>query len=88
LDVLFNMHLEAMKTFRSLLDAPTENWEQTMTFNFAWLQAKNRTLSRRKLMAHALFHGHRHWAQLATLLRTAGHPTGLVGDLIFSSALE
>jgi uncharacterized damage-inducible protein DinB len=46
-----------------------------------------RTVSRRKVVAHALFHGQRHWAQLATLVRTAGFPANFRGDLLLSAAL-
>ena len=41
-------------------------------------------MSRRKVLAHALFHSQRHWAQLATLVRAAGFPSGFRGDLLFS----
>ncbi len=58
-----------------------------MTLDFHWLPPQARTSSRRKVMAHALFHSQRHWAQLATLVRAAGFPSGFKGDLLFSSAL-
>jgi hypothetical protein len=38
--------------------------------------------------AHALFHSQRHWAQLATLVRAAGFPSGFFGDILISSALR
>jgi uncharacterized damage-inducible protein DinB len=40
------------------------------------------------MAAHALFHGQRHWAQLATLVRVAGFPSGFKGDLLLSRALK
>jgi len=46
-----------------------------------------RSFSRRKLAAQALFHSQRHWAQLATLVRAAGFPSGFKGDILLSSAL-
>jgi len=45
------------------------------------------TVSKRKMLAHTLFHSQRHWAQLATLVRAAGFPSGFKGDLLLSSAL-
>ena len=41
--------------------------------------------SERKMFAHALLHGVRHWAQLATLLREQGYAT--VGRKISFSAI-
>jgi len=49
---------------------------------------EKRTPSRRKVAGHMLFHSQRHWAQLATLVRAAGFPSGFKGDLLFSSALR
>jgi len=87
LDLLFDLHLQAVKVFRSMLDDPAFPWEETLTMEFKWMPPEGRVASRRKAMAHALFHGPRHWAQLATLARTGGSPTGFLGDLLFSSAL-
>jgi hypothetical protein len=38
-------------------------------------------------MAHMLFHSQRHWAQLATLVRSAGFPSGFKGDILFSEGI-
>jgi uncharacterized damage-inducible protein DinB len=46
-----------------------------------------RTPTRRKIMGHVLLHAQRHWAQLATLVRAAGYPSGFGGDLLFTRAL-
>jgi uncharacterized damage-inducible protein DinB len=40
--------------------------------------------SKRKIFLHAMLHGVRHWAQLATALREAGYPT--IGGRIFCTA--
>jgi hypothetical protein len=53
-----------------------------------WVPPAARTFSRRKGSVHALFHSQRHWAQLATLVRNAGFPSGFKGDLLFSPALR
>jgi uncharacterized damage-inducible protein DinB len=88
LDTLFDLHLKAVSIFRECLADPGTSWEETMTFDFSFLPPEARTLSRRKLLGHALFHSQRHWAQLGTLVREAGSPSGFKGDLIFSSALR
>jgi uncharacterized damage-inducible protein DinB len=54
---------------------------------FETLTAGTFTASARKIVAHALLHGVRHWAQLATALRQAGHPTDWGHDLLLSDAL-
>jgi uncharacterized damage-inducible protein DinB len=87
-DALFAMHTQATEVFRGLLADPDSSWNETFTLDFAWLQPESRAVSRRKIMAHALFHSQRHWAQLATLVREAGFPSKFGGDLLFSSALE
>jgi uncharacterized damage-inducible protein DinB len=87
LDALFELHLKAVQVFRALLDDQALDWEETMTLDYNWLPPQARTFSRRKVAAHALFHSQRHWAQLATLVRAAGFPSGFKGDLMLSSAL-
>jgi uncharacterized damage-inducible protein DinB len=87
LDALFELHVKAVQVFRTLLDDPALNWDKTMTLDYNWLPPQARTFSRRKVAAHALFHSQRHWAQLATLVRAAGFPSGFKGDLLLSSAL-
>jgi len=37
---------------------------------------------------HALLHSVRHWAQLATALREAGHPTNWGKDFLYSEIME
>lgn len=44
--------------------------------------------SARKVVAHALLHGVRTWAQIATVVRMAGIPTGWPHDLLLSDALD
>jgi uncharacterized damage-inducible protein DinB len=85
---LFELHLEAVQNFRRLLSDAAYNWEEPIAMDYSWLPAEVRRPTPRKLMAHVLFHGQRHWAQLATLVRAAGFPSGFKGDLLFSSTLE
>ena len=87
LDALFDLHVQALQLFRMLLADPAQNWDDKMTLDLNWLPPEARIFSRRKLAAHALFHSQRHWAQLATLVRVAGFPSGFKGDLLFSPAL-
>ena len=57
------------------------------TVRFTTLTAGERSASARKVIAHALLHGIRHWAQLATVLRAHGHPTDWPHDFLLSDAL-
>jgi uncharacterized damage-inducible protein DinB len=87
LDALFAVHTRAMETFREVLDTDDASWREPFTLDLAFIPPEKRTMSRRKIALHALLHGHRHWAQLATLVRVAGFPSGFGGDLLFSRAL-
>ena len=88
LDATYGLHVKAMDILKGMLADPALEWDETLTLDLPWLKPPTRSFSRRKMAAHALFHGQRHWAQLATLVRTAGFPSGFMGDLLFSSALE
>jgi len=88
LDSLFDLHGQATAIFRNLLVAPEQTWSEPFILDFDWVPPEERSVSRRKIAAHALFHSQRHWAQLATLARSAGFPTTFRGDLLFSPALR
>lgn len=88
LETLFDLHTKAMEIVRSLLNGGMQNWDETMKLDFDWLPPQARVVSRRKVTAHLLAHSQRHWAQLATLVRAAGFPSGFKGDLLFSAALK
>lgn len=88
LDALFDLHRQAVLIFRDLLSAPEDTWNEPYLLNFSWAPPEMRTVSRRKVAAHALFHSQRHWAQLATLVRNAGFPSNFRGDLLFSPTLR
>jgi len=88
LDALFDLHIPAIEVFRGLLKAPAESLDEPYTLDLKWIPPEKRSASRRKVLAHALFHSQRHWAQLATLVRAAGFPSGFMGDLLLSSALQ
>ncbi len=88
LDALFNLHAKAVEIFIGLLVESDETWDKPYVLEFDWVPPEIRTVSRRKIAAHMLLHSQRHWAQLATQIRTAGFPSGFKGDLIFSKALR
>jgi uncharacterized damage-inducible protein DinB len=88
LAALFDLHLQAAEIFRNLLAAPESAWSDPYILNFDWIPSEQRSVSRRKIGAHALFHGQRHWAQLATLVRNAGFPSDFRGDMLFNPALR
>ena len=88
LGAIFELHRQAVASFRNLLAAPEQTWSEPFVLDFDWLPPEQRTVSRRKIAVHALFHSQRHWAQLATLVRSAGFPSKFRGDLIFSTALQ
>jgi uncharacterized damage-inducible protein DinB len=87
LDALFDLHRQALEIFRNLLSAPEQSWTEPFILQFDWMPPEERTVSRRKIAVHALFHSQRHYAQLATLVRAAGFPSKFKGDLLFSPAL-
>ena len=43
--------------------------------------------SKRKMYSHALLHSRRHWAQLAAVLREAGHATDRGKDFLYSDVM-
>jgi uncharacterized damage-inducible protein DinB len=88
LDALYDLHGQAAAIFRKLLAAPEHTWSEPFVLEFDWVPQEERSVSRRKIAAHALFHSQRHWAQLATLVRSAGFPSNFRGDLLFSPALR
>ena len=88
LGALFDLHGQAVAIFRNLLAAPEQTWSEPFVLDFDWVPPEQRTVSRRKIGVHALFHSQRHWAQLATLVRSAGFPSKFRGDLLFSPALR
>lgn len=86
LESLAVCHTEAIERLRALAQDPVQDWEEVL--EFATLSAGTLRATRRKVFAHGLLHAIRHWAQLATLARTAGQPPDFAGDLIVSSALR
>ena len=87
LDTLFEVHRESRELLvRFIRGATPDDWARVLTFET--MSAGTLTASARKIVAHALLHGIRHWAQIATALRAHGHPQRWHHDLLMSHALE
>ena len=87
LDELYDLHLSAVGNFRALLDNPHISWDEK-SVHYPWRRPEAPKPTPRKALAHILLHSQRHWAQLSTLVRSQGFPSGFLGDLLPSSALE
>jgi uncharacterized damage-inducible protein DinB len=85
-DSLFAASDAAYSKFRKVLEsAAPELWDEMMAFPKPMEGLK---ASRRKCFVHTIFHSARHWAQLATALRSAGFKQDWQHDLLFTSAME
>ena len=83
---LFAVENTAIAKFRFLLEkSELAAWDHMIIFPkpMEGLQA-----SRRKCFLHAIVHGIRHWAQLATALRVAGYSQDWQHDFLLSPAME
>ncbi|HEX8242893.1 MAG TPA: DinB family protein [Longimicrobium sp.] len=86
LDEIFAVHRQSRPRLERWVDtAPAEEWERVLTFQT--ITAGALTASKRKIVAHALVHGIRHWAQIAMALRQAGWPTPWMHDLIMAGGI-
>jgi len=83
-DEIFQTHDRAMELFRQLLARDDFDWAEKI--EFPTLTAGALRAPRRAILFHALLHAIRHYAQLSTLVRQAGFPTGIVGDYLFMDA--
>ncbi len=84
---LFALAHKSAEDFRSFAVAANDpDWDGTLSFPTR--TAGTITASRRKIFVHALLHGVRHWAQLATFLRQQGYKQDWQHDFIFSDVLK
>jgi uncharacterized damage-inducible protein DinB len=84
---LFALAAKSAEDLRSFAIAANDaDWEGTLTFPTR--TAGTLTASRRKIFVHALLHGVRHWAQLASFLRQKGYEQDWPHDIIFSGVLK
>lgn len=86
LDSLWRIHHAARTTLREYLGrAPAGERERMLVFETRSLGRLEATAH--KVTAHMLLHGIRHWAQIATVLRQAGHPQDWHHDWLMSEAV-
>jgi uncharacterized damage-inducible protein DinB len=86
-DELFDIAATARKKFREFMAHASEaDWNKVISFKT--LSIGQFSASKRKCFVHALLHGMRHWAQLATLLRQQGIRADWHHDFIFSKAMQ
>jgi uncharacterized damage-inducible protein DinB len=86
-DSLFAIHDRAMHAYEQFLAAangPVLEEQIEVTTRVAGPIR----VSRRKLFNHAMMHGVRHWAQLATQLRHQGFASSWHHDFLFSNAID
>jgi uncharacterized damage-inducible protein DinB len=86
LETLFAGAKHSRQLLEQYLATATED-DLAARLEFQTLTAGMQSATARKIVAHTLLHGIRHWAQLATSLRQQGHPTDWAHDLLMSSAL-
>lgn len=84
---LFGAGTQAHELYRAYLARATDE-DLARVIEFPTRSAGVLRASERKVFAHAMLHSMRHWAQLATALREAGHPTDWGHDFLFSSVFE
>jgi len=84
---LFGIGDRARAMYREYLSGVTDEDLGTV-IEFSTRTAGVLHASKRKIVVHALLHGVRHWAQLATDLREAGYPTNWGKDFLYSEAIQ
>jgi uncharacterized damage-inducible protein DinB len=83
---LFGVGAKASALYREyLVKATDEDFARVM--EFPTRSAGVVRASQRKIFAHAMLHGVRHWAQLATTLREQGRATDWAHDFLFSDVI-
>ena len=86
-DELFAIGATARQKFREFMAQATDaDWNKTISFKT--LSVGQMSASKRKCFVHALLHGMRHWAQLATALRQRGSQAEWHHDFMFTKAME
>jgi uncharacterized damage-inducible protein DinB len=83
---LFAIGERARTLFRDYVVRATDE-DLAVVLEFPTRTAGVLRCSRRKMFAHAMLHGVRHWAQLATALRENGHGTDWAHDFLFSDVI-
>jgi uncharacterized damage-inducible protein DinB len=85
LDALFDFGVHSRRALAAYVQSePESGWDGPLEFEL--LPGRRVSVTPRKFITHILVHEIRHWAQIATMVRIAGHP-GPSTDLIFSPAM-
>jgi uncharacterized damage-inducible protein DinB len=83
-DELFVTHVRALDMIRTLLADDTYDWNQPLEFQT--LSIGRLRATRRDILLHLLMHSIRHYAQLATLVRSQGTKPGWQMDFLVVNA--
>jgi uncharacterized damage-inducible protein DinB len=86
-DELFGIGARARAAYREYLARATDE-DLTSVQEFPTRSAGTLRASERKMFAHAMLHSVRHWAQLATALREAGHEPKWGKDFLLSDVMQ
>ncbi len=81
---LFATHAQGMDLFRGLLADPAYDWNEEV--EFVTRRAGSLVATRKTFFIHAMTHGIRHYAQLATLVRQHGVTPDWPMDYLFMGA--
>ena len=84
---IFSIGDSARQKIRQYLAQATDADLRTV-LTFETRTAGTVSSSKRKIVAHVLLHGTRHWAQVATALRQRGYKQDWPHDFIFTDAME
>lgn len=87
LDQIFAIADDARSRYKQFL-ANTNQADLDKVVTFETRSAGTLSASKRKILAHALLHGVRHWAQISTALRKAGYKQDWQHDFLFTKAIE
>lgn len=86
-DDLFAISRRARAEYRAFLQTASDDvWHTPIAFKTRRFGTLPGTA--RKMFIHAMLHGVRHWAQLATALRAAGYKQDWNHDFLFTKAME
>lgn len=83
-DAIFSTHARALEIIRPLLADDSYDWAHEIEFQT--ISAGKIRASRKAILIHLLMHSVRHYAQLATLVRTHGFNPPWPGDYLFVDA--
>ena len=87
LNEIFSIATTAQEKMKNYLKRASES-DLNGKITFPTVSAGEQTASRRKVIAHALLHSLRHWAQLTTEMRRRGYKADWHHDFLFTDALN